>query len=154
MGNGVIRDYYRQMKVLSFDHNNFRTKESIIDKLKEDNKPLDNKGKVTTKDKNKEDKSKIKTREAKLSPGSIYNGKGIQMDRISQTKTNYLKKITSQGNKMNYFIKTKSQTTTNHDGEKTKEENKASTNKNTKQNYSINTLKSNDIRLRMLRTMF
>lgn len=141
MGNGVVRDYYRQMKVLSFDHNNFKTKESIIDKLKENNKPLDNKGKVTTKDKNKEDKSRIKTREAKLSPGSIYNGKGIQMDRISQIKTNYLKKITSQGNKMNYFIKTK-------------EENKASTNKNTKQNYSINTLKSNDIRLRMLRTMF
>ncbi|SFA84583.1 hypothetical protein [Clostridium frigidicarnis] len=141
MGNGIVRDYYRQMKVLSFDHNNFKTKESMIDKLKENNKPLDNKGKVTTKDKNKEDKSRIKTREAKLRPGSIYNGKGIQMDRISQTKTNYLKKITNQGNKMNYFIKTK-------------EENKASTNKNTKQNYSINTLKSNDIRLRMLRTMF
>lgn len=149
MGNGIVRDYYRQMKVLSFDHNNFRTKESIIDKLKEYKK-----GKVTTKDKNKEDKSKIKTREVKLRPGSIYNGKGIQMDRISQAQTNYLKKITNQGNKMNYFIKTKSQSKTNHDGEKTKEENKASTNKNTKQNYGINTLKSNDIRLRMLRTMF
>lgn len=154
MGNEVFRDCYRHRREILFSHNNSRTRESIIDKLKKDNKLLDNKKKVNTKDKNKEDNNRINTREIKLRPGSVYNGKGIQMNNISQIQTSYLKKITGQQNKMNYVMKTKPQTTTNHDGKKTKEENKSSTNKNIKENYSNDVLKSNNIRLRMLRTMF